>query len=783
MSNPYNCTRSGHAFVGFASLRDEVLDGLANGHSFGIIGGRRCGKSSMLKQLKDDIGRRGVGAHAARAHFVDVQAMQAPSSGHLFRLFYQHIAEGTNAPPWRTLKAGQGYEHFLAKMDVAKDRLAAALGERWLAVLLVDEMEAAANAMKGDDTFFVNLRHLLMESRFSHRVRLVASGVGQMADLIKSSSPLNNLLTLYMGILEVEPANELIRRGFPGGLPTSAAAALQRLTGRHPYLMQGVLEKLWKERDALLDEAKVQEAGNQFERQHNDFAQWLKVFGPSEHAVYQLLCCAPEGRMSVQQLRAALDGALVESGFDALVRLAYHGVIDDHEPDWPRVAGALFQDWYQRRQSVSTAGRNAVVPTVPPLPTSQPGHEPAPTRIVVTPTPPRRLRTILAVATEWESRHGGLSTFNRSLCTALAAAGHAVVCLVPDTSAGEEEAAHRAGVRLVAPPATPGLSGEQRLLLSRDALDGVTPDIIIGHDRKTGPHARELAKTYSAALRLHFIHTRPEDIEWYKDTFGEGDAASEAEKRRELQRSLAETAALVVAVGPDLEDAAKTLVYGSSPRPRVVRLDPGLDIIERPGDLPPEIICLLSGRAEDDKLKGLDIGTSALNRCAVEHDLRLRAVVRGAPPRTGSQLHRSLVELAPQLQIEVREYTSDVPRLRGDLIAASLVLMPSRSEGFGLVALEAIGSGTPVLISDKSGLATLLRRELGDAAAAPYIVATNDSLDLSAPPWSTKIYAVLFHRTAAFARARELRDALAPRLTWPAAVLVLEAAWAPLLAM
>ena len=40
-----------------------------------------------------------------------------------------------------------------------------------------------------------------------------------------------------------------------------------------------------------------------------------------------------------------------------------------------------------------------------------------------------RLR-ILALGTEWHSGHGGLSTFNRQLCRALAAAGVEVICVV-----------------------------------------------------------------------------------------------------------------------------------------------------------------------------------------------------------------------------------------------------------------------------------------------------------------------------------------------------------------
>ena len=52
-----------------------------------------------------------------------------------------------------------------------------------------------------------------------------------------------------------------------------------------------------------------------------------------------------------------------------------------------------------------------------------------------------RVLSVLAVATEWESRHGGLSTFNRELCKALVSIGHTVMCLVPSASESEVQAA------------------------------------------------------------------------------------------------------------------------------------------------------------------------------------------------------------------------------------------------------------------------------------------------------------------------------------------------------
>jgi hypothetical protein len=72
------------------------------------------------------------------------------------------------------------------------------------------------------------------------------------------------------------------------------------------------------------------------------------------------------------------------------------------------------------------------------------------------PTAPQIVRKrILAVATEWRSGHGGLSTVNRELCVALAKLGHEVLCLVLSASNEEINHAVAANVRLVTPRRDP----------------------------------------------------------------------------------------------------------------------------------------------------------------------------------------------------------------------------------------------------------------------------------------------------------------------------------------
>lgn len=574
----------------------------------------------------------------------------------------------------------------------------------------------------------------------------------------------------------------LARRGKPADLKKALARherALERATDRTQEAvivlnMLSILAKLGRDADARLlaerpfvdwpawaqEELAARTARLRSEDKERTIQSVIRVFGMEPAAAMlaaMMRGSTPSGRTAEHYRpdEARAPTAADAAALAALVRSARE----------PAAEG--------RTRAVADASREAVSEVI--------GTTVSSVGPVATSLPRRR---ILAIATEWESRHGGLSTFNRDLCRALVRAGHSVACAVPAATEDETRFAQSEGVALVTPPPSPGFqgSGVESLLVGVELPDGFVPEIIIGHDRKTGPHAAVLAKRFSGTYLVHMIHTRPEDIEWYKDTLGEDDAATKAEERRERQRALGERANLVVAVGPELEKAAKTLLFTASPRPPIVRLDPGFDRNERPADLPPEIHCLVLGRAEDFLLKGIDIATVAVHAVSQRRKVgALRLVVRGAPANSGADLHKRISRLAKgQLAVEVREYSPRVERLREDILSSSLLLMPSRSEGFGLVGLEAIAAGTPVLVSQRSGLAALLKEVLGDEGAQRFIVEVRDDLKPSAKEWERRIEAVLMDRAAAFARAEELRQQLLGALSWERAIAVLEAAWEPI---
>ncbi|WP_180357038.1 glycosyltransferase [Streptomyces sp. TLI_146] len=395
---------------------------------------------------------------------------------------------------------------------------------------------------------------------------------------------------------------------------------------------------------------------------------------------------------------------------------------------------------------------------------------------------------VLVVATEWSSGRGGLSTFNRHLCVAMAAAGAQVFCVVLDADASEVTDAKDKGVTLLTHPGAPGAPDYGRLT-RRPALPyGTQPDLVIGHARVTGPAAAHLKEDFFPhARRLHFVHMAPDEIEWHK--LGDGvDRSRLAEERTEIERELGLTAHRVVAVGPALKRRFTNELWDAGV-PEPLRLDPGFDAPASTGPAargvpnvfarrrpPPDGLhkVLFVGRTEDVRLKGVDLAARA---CGIVHELRSRTAgepielfARGAPPEKADEQQQLIRDWSgcPGLRVVVRPYSADPRKLESDMLRAGLVVMPSRSEAFGLVGQEAILRGVPVLVSDQSGLAQLLREELRSEADHLIVPVTGDFAE-DTRVWAARIEKCLSARDEEFERMHSVRDRLAASVTWAAA--------------
>jgi len=157
-------------------------------------------------------------------------------------------------------------------------------------------------------------------------------------------------------------------------------------------------------------------------------------------------------------------------------------------------------------------------------------------------------------------------------------------------------------------------------------------------------------------------------------------------------------------------------LYGAD-RSRIEIAPPGVDhAFFAPGDrggaryalgLGDEPVLLFVGRIQP--LKGLDVAVRALAGMA-RKDATLVAV-GGPSGREGEAELARIQRLVRDLGVEGRvRFVPPQPHhmLSTYYRAADLVLVPSRSESFGLVAAEAMACGTPVIATAVGGLTTLV---------------------------------------------------------------------------
>ncbi|HUO39472.1 MAG TPA: D-inositol-3-phosphate glycosyltransferase [Mycobacterium sp.] len=210
-------------------------------------------------------------------------------------------------------------------------------------------------------------------------------------------------------------------------------------------------------------------------------------------------------------------------------------------------------------------------------------------------------------------------------------------------------------------------------------------------------------------------------------------------------------------------DEARQLVSLHRADPsRIDVVHPGVDLqVFTPGDRAAARAAL--GLATDEQivafigriqpLKAPDLLLRAAQRLmSATQGQRLRVLVAGGPSGSGLQAPDTLVGLAAELGI-AEQVTFLPPQSRDDLVsvyrAADLVAVPSYSESFGLVAVEAQACGTPVVAAAVGGLPVAVRDGVSGTLVGSHDVAE----------WAAAIGALLDGRAAAMSHAATVHAA------------------------
>ncbi|XP_019626545.1 PREDICTED: uncharacterized protein LOC109471646 isoform X2 [Branchiostoma belcheri] len=390
--------------------------------------------------------------------------------------------------------------------------------------------------------------------------------------------------------------------------------------------------------------------------------------------------------------------------------------------------------------------------------------------------------SVLMVNDTYGTSHGGTSTTNRQVTQFLKLHGATVHAAAVQASEEDKRCATEDGVFLHLPVKNPRDKRMPCLEWLTFEHNNHYPDIpqdlkcIVGHVDVTSGAAKSIqeSRCQNAKLVL-FNHDMPEDTAYYKGT----KKAMAAGTRMEDILEDAKNADAVFSLGRRIYNYFETkymALEDSKPRHHFLFLPRPSPVFEaisvRPGG--GEKVVLSVGRVtEVDKLKGHDLVARALGE-VTEKITNVRLCVRGIDEDDWDASKRILEENLHSGKIKPTLLPcGNQEDIAKDMQQAHLVLMPSRAEPFGLTGLEAIAAGIPVLISDKSGLADMIKDLIKEkkfpAEMRHRIVKTSVrecDLGEDAREWAKRIADTLEYSESEFDKAAEYKKRLLESKYW-----------------
>ena len=278
---------------------------------------------------------------------------------------------------------------------------------------------------------------------------------------------------------------------------------------------------------------------------------------------------------------------------------------------------------------------------------------------------------------------------------------------LPQCSEEDKQVARDNNVRLIKAREMLGL--EPNFWLSCLPEDHAV-DCVIGHGAVLGRQVQFIKRTHPYCKWIQVVHTAPEELGMYKEY---EERISKGEKKHQVEVELCKLADQVVAVGPKLAEAFSGYLRPCGKDQDVLNLTPGIfsefaDVKQASQELGSfSVLVFGRGDSEDFQLKGYDIAAQAISEV---NDMTYKLVFVGATSGEEEQVADLLLKQGiNRSQLRVRRFNESREQLAQLFCEVDLAIMPSRTEGFGLAALEALSAGLPVLVSGNSGLGEALQ--------------------------------------------------------------------------
>ena len=347
---------------------------------------------------------------------------------------------------------------------------------------------------------------------------------------------------------------------------------------------------------------------------------------------------------------------------------------------------------------------------------------------------------------------------NRELAIQLAK--HAAVQVsfyVLQCSDQDKQAARDHNVRLIEAEKRPGCNPVDWLSLFPK---GHVMDFVIGHGAPLGRQVQIIKRHHHHCKWIQVVHTDPEELGIFKEY---EEHISKGDEKHQVEVELCKLADQVVAVGSKLAEALSGYLRSCGKHQDVLNLTPGIFSVFNDVKQATEeknsfnVLVFGSGDKEDFQLEGYDIAAQAI---AELKDLSYKLVFVGATRGEEERVAKMLVQqgIDPR-QLRLCRFNESREKLADLFCEVDLAIMQSRTESFGLVALEALSAGLPVLVSGNSGIAEALKKV---PRGSSVVVESKDPKD-----WANAIKVV--RRKNSEMRLREskvVRDAYSEKYSW-----------------
>jgi glycosyltransferase involved in cell wall biosynthesis len=314
-----------------------------------------------------------------------------------------------------------------------------------------------------------------------------------------------------------------------------------------------------------------------------------------------------------------------------------------------------------------------------------------------------------------------------------------------------------------------------RSIVSQVSQLSMVVKYVLGHDVHTGQRAINIAKYFNVPVAI-FHHM---DYRAYKP-FQKRSEKEPLSKQEEILKD----ADVIFAIGSKLEKSALAKIRGAKKQALVVKIFPGLAEIE-PIDESDQFSVITFGRvnAENRLLKQVDLAVASFGEALANPAKPLGKdaviVILGLSSEKENEEYLILQKIAEQyakraVPIHAWPYEENREELFNELRKHSVCMMLSIHEGFGLVGLEALSAGVPLILSENTGIYEALTDSPDKGGLGidyPYHVDITGSFDNKLPDEDIKavtnyIYEIARDLPEAKRRTLAIRAILAEKWTW-----------------